>query len=48
MGNHAVIYETSLAQAKKYAKQIEEIEKDIAENPHDTKLIERKKELIEA
>lgn len=46
MGNHAVIYETSLAQAKKYAEELAEIEKDIADKPNDTNLIKRKNELI--
>lgn len=46
IGNHAVIYETSLAKAKKYSKELANIEKDISENPNDTELLKRKNELV--
>lgn len=46
MGLHGVNYEVYLKEASNYAKELEDIEKDIAENPNDTKLIERKNEVL--
>ena len=47
MGLHGLNYNTNMEQSKWYAVQIDEINKQIANNPYDTALLERKSELIE-
>jgi len=46
MGLHAVNYNTYLAQAEDYAKELKEINKDLAKDPYNTELIERREELL--
>lgn len=46
MGQHAVQYEIALKEAQNYADELAKIEEDIAKNPNDEKLIDRKNELI--
>ena len=46
MGMHGMNYNTYMHQADLYAEKILEIEKELAEDPYDTALIERKQELI--
>ncbi len=46
MGQHGLSYNVHLRLAENYAKQLQKIEEDIAKNPADTKLIERKNELL--
>lgn len=45
---HASDYETYRVQAADYAREIRNINNEIANNPYDTKLIERKRELTKA
>lgn len=45
---HAQNYDVYMAQADEYAKAISEINKSIAEDPYNTKLLERREDLIEA
>ena len=47
-GLHVVNYNVYKAQAQDYAKEIEKINKDLADDPNNMKLIERKQELIKA
>ena len=47
-GLHAVNYNAYMAQADDYAKEIEEINKDLAKDPYNTLLLERRNELLEA
>lgn len=47
-GLHVVNYDVYKAQAQDYAKEIEKINKDLADDPNNMKLIERKQELIKA
>lgn len=47
MGLHAVNYDTYMEKADKYAAEIKKINKDIAKDPYNQDLIERKQELIE-
>ena len=47
MGLHGVNYNTYMAQADEYAKEIAQINQDLANDPNNTKLIERKEELLE-
>lgn len=47
-GLHAVNYNTYMSQADDYAKEIEEINKDLAKDPYNTLLLERRQELLEA
>jgi hypothetical protein len=47
MGLHGVNYNTYLAQAEKYAEEMLKIEKEIANDPYDQELINRKQELLE-
>ncbi|HAU88356.1 MAG TPA: hypothetical protein DCW90_23635 [Lachnospiraceae bacterium] len=47
MGLHGLNYNVYMEQARKYANEIEEIQKQLAENPYDKELIERKSELLE-
>lgn len=46
MGLHGQNYNTYLAQAEKYADEIEKIDKQIANDPYNTDLIERREELL--
>lgn len=48
MGLHAVNYNTYMKQADDYAAQIEKINEDIANDPYDTELIQRKEDLVDA
>ncbi len=48
MGLHGLNYNTYSEEAKKYAEEIEDINREIENNPYDTKLIERKNELVDA
>jgi len=47
MGLHSGNYEFYLQRAAQYAKEIEDIEAEIGNDPYNTKLIERKEELLE-
>lgn len=47
MGLHGQNYNVYMAQAEMYAQEMLDIEKELAENPYDQKLIERKQELLE-
>lgn len=47
MGLHGVNYNVDMAQADRYAKEIRELNKEIAKDPYDKELIERRRELIE-
>ncbi len=46
MGLHTQNYNVYMAQADKYAAEISKINRDMAKDPYDTKLIERKEELL--
>lgn len=48
IGLHAVKYNTYMSQADDYAKELKEIEEDLADDPYNTDLLDRKQELIEA
>ena len=48
LGLHAVDYNVYMAQADEYAKEIEEINKELAEDPYNDKLLERRNELLES
>ncbi|MCC8051536.1 MAG: phage tail tape measure protein [Clostridiales bacterium] len=47
MGLHAVNYDTYLAQAQDYADEIAEIDKELADDPYNQDLIDRREELLE-
>lgn len=47
MGLHGLNYNTYMAQADAYAQEILEINKQLAEDPYNTDLIERREELLE-
>lgn len=47
LGLHGINYNTYLAQAENYAKELSEIEKDLANDPYNTDLIERREELLQ-
>lgn len=47
MGLHAINYETYMNQSKKYGEELLEINKQLADDPNNWTLIERKEELIE-
>ena len=47
MALHGVNYNTYMAQAAKYASELKKIEEDIAKDPYNTDLIERRSELLE-
>lgn len=47
MGLHGLNYNVYMAQADKYKEEMLKIEKEIAKNPYDTELIQRKYELLE-
>ena len=46
MGLHGVNYNTYLAQAEQYAEEIKKLNEDIAKDPYNTALIERREELL--
>ena len=48
MGLHGQNYNTYMAQADKYAKEISELDKEIAKDPYNQDLINRRQELVEA
>lgn len=48
LGLHAVNYNAYMSQADDYAKAIEDINKELADDPYNTILLDRRKELIEA
>lgn len=48
MGMHGQNYNVYMAQADRYAKEIMALDKEIAKDPYNTKLLDRRKELIEA
>ena len=48
MGLYGIAYNTYMAEADEYAKELLNIEKDLAENPYDQKLLERRQDLLEA
>lgn len=45
-GLHAVNYDMYMVQAEEYAKEIEKINHDLANDPYDTELIERREQLL--
>lgn len=47
MGLHGLNYNTYMEQSMAYAREIQEIDKALAKNPADTKLLERRQELLE-
>lgn len=47
MGLHGLDYNVYMAQAQKYAEEITKLNKEIAEDPYDQGLIDRKEELLE-
>ena len=47
LGLHAVNYNAYMSQAEDYAKEIEKINKEIAEDPYNTILLDRREELLE-
>lgn len=47
MGLHGVNYNVYMAQADKYKKEMDELNKQIANDPYDQDLIDRKQELLE-
>lgn len=48
MGLHGQNYNVYMAQADKYAEELLELNKKIAEDPYNTKLLERREELLES
>lgn len=48
LGLHAVNFNAYMSQADDYAKEIQKINEDIAKDPYNTILLDRRKELIEA
>ncbi len=47
VGLHALNYNTSMYQADDYGKEIAKLDKQIAKDPHDQELINRRRELVE-
>lgn len=47
VGLHAMNYNTYMAQADKYAQEYKKIQEELANDPNNTKLIERRDELLE-
>lgn len=47
-GLHAVKYNTYMSQADEYAKEIEKINKEIADDPYNTKLVDKRNELLQS
>lgn len=48
LGLHTVNFNAYMAQAEDYAKEIQEIDKELANDPYNQTLLERRKELLEA
>lgn len=48
MGSYASMYNLYLAESQKYASEIKKIDKELAKDPYNQDLIDRKKELIKA
>lgn len=48
MGLHTVNYNAYMAQANKYAKEIKDINKELAKDPNNQELLERRNELLES
>lgn len=48
LGLHAVNYNTYMAQADEYAKELEQINDDLANDPNNQTLLERRQELLES
>lgn len=48
MGLHAVNYNAYMAQADDYAKQLLDINKELAEDPYNTTLLDRRQELLDS
>lgn len=46
LGLHGLNYNVYMEQSKAYANELADIDKQLAESPYDTKLIERKRELL--
>ena len=46
LGMHVVGYDTAMAKADEYAEELKRIERELANDPYDTALIERREELI--
>ena len=46
MGLHAMNYDTYMSQADKYRKELLKIDKQLADDPYNTQLIERREELL--
>lgn len=47
LGLHGINYNVYMEQSKKYAEELNNIQKDLVDNPYDKELIERKSELLE-
>ena len=47
MGLHGVNYNVYMAQADKYAQEIAKIDKDLAKDPYNQDLAQRRQELLE-
>ncbi len=47
MGMHGLNYNTYMEQSLAYARELDKIDKDIANNPNDTNLLQRRQELLE-
>lgn len=47
MGLHAVNYNTYMSQADEYGKELEKIESELAKDPYNQTLVERRKDLLE-
>lgn len=47
MGLHGVNYNVYMAQADKYAQEIQKINKELASDPYDQELVDRRQELLE-
>lgn len=48
IGLHGISYNTYMAEADEYAKELIAIDKDLAQNPYDQELLERRQDLLEA
>lgn len=48
LGVHAVNYNAYMAQSEEYGKEIQEIDKQLAEDPYNVDLLERREELIDS
>ena len=48
MGQHGVKYNVYMAQANKYAQEMQKINKELANDPYNKDLLDRRQELLEA